>query len=354
MLKKLLFLVALVCLCTFSIILAQDDFFEPSSSVGGYGELHYNGNITKDTQLLDFHRFVLFYGYQWTEQWSFYSEVELEHNYVKNGQGELELEQAFVDYHPCQSFGFRAGVILPSVGLINENHEPPLFLSVERPDYAKNIIPTTWFGNGASVYGDLHNFSYKLSIMEGLNGDKFSLSSGIRSGRQKGYKSNAEKLLYNVRVNYDGLRATSVGFSYTINDAFTSSGSFVGVDIFELHARHYNNKLYLAAEYGTISYDNSELKSSTGYYVDLGYNVGPLLNQQTEIIPWVRLTDYNPAHETTLGAESEMAHHISKWMVGLTVKPIPSIAFKIDYGIQTVELEDVETKLLNLGVGYNF
>ena len=90
-------------LSIFSLIFAQDEFFQPGSSIGGYGELHWNiandadGNSTKNT--LDFHRFIIYYGYNWTEKWSFKSEVELEHNFVADGEGELELEQAFVNYH---------------------------------------------------------------------------------------------------------------------------------------------------------------------------------------------------------------------------------------------------------------
>ena len=106
------------------ILFAQDDFFEPGSSIGGYGELHYNRTQTGNddaTTKLDFHRFIIYYGYSFTEEWSFKSEVELEHNFVKDDQGELELEQAFVNYH-TDAFGFQAGVILPSVGLINEYH----------------------------------------------------------------------------------------------------------------------------------------------------------------------------------------------------------------------------------------
>lgn len=354
MTTRIIVLTGLLCLLSATLVAAQDDFFEPGYSIGGYGELHYNNNLTADTQMLDFHRFIIYYGYQWTEQWSFVSEVELEHNFVQDGHGELELEQAYVDYHPGSAFGFRAGVILPSVGLINENHEPPLFLSVERPDYASKIIPTTWFGNGAQVYGTINGFSYKFTVMEGINGDKISHSSGIRGGRQKGYKANAEKLLYNFRVNYEGLSATTLGLSYTMNDAVTSQGPAIGLTIFELHARHYANKLFVAAEYGRINYDTGDLKSSAGYYVDLGYNVGSFMKTQTEIIPWIRLTDYNTANESMLGTEAEQANHVSKWMIGLTVKPIPSVAFKIDYGTSTVELGDKEIKLLNIGVGYNF
>ena len=100
------------------LLLAQNDFFEPGYSIGGYGELHYNrsqSGADAATTKLDFHRFIIFYGYSFSEKWSFKSEVELEHNFVADGDGELELEQAFVNYH-TDKIGFQAGVILPSVG----------------------------------------------------------------------------------------------------------------------------------------------------------------------------------------------------------------------------------------------
>ena len=172
-----------------SILVAQNDFFEPGYSIGGYGELHWNkisnsdGNLTKNQ--MDFHRFIIYYGYNWTETWSFKSEVELEHNYVADGEGELELEQAFVNYH-TDKWGFQGGVILPTAGLLNEYHEPPLFLSVERPLYSKYVIPTTWFGNGFAFYGKISDFGWRIVIMEDLDGT--GIGDGIRSGRGKGYK----------------------------------------------------------------------------------------------------------------------------------------------------------------------
>ena len=45
------------------ILFAQEDFFEPGYSIGGYGELHYNRTQTgnNDTTKLDFHRFIIYY-----------------------------------------------------------------------------------------------------------------------------------------------------------------------------------------------------------------------------------------------------------------------------------------------------
>jgi len=336
---------------------AQDDFFEPSYSIGGYGELHYNSSQKGEadaSKKMDFHRFIIYYGYNWTEKWSFKSEVELEHNYVKGGNGELELEQAFINYH-SDKFGFQAGVILPAVGLLNEYHEPPLFLSVERPEYSKYIIPTTWFGNGVALYGQAGGFSWKAVIHEGLNGDGISSkwSQGIRGGRQKGYKSNATELLYNGRVAYTGIPGFRVGGSFSTTNALRADEGVKPIDVslVEAHAKYDAKDIMAVAEWGNISYTNHSAKSSTGYYVDLGYNIGRMLNLRGKLYPWIRLTDINPS----VGHDMEDSKHYSKLMFGVTYKPIDQIAFKLDYSTKTYANSNVDkVTLINLGAGYNF
>jgi hypothetical protein len=353
MLKYILQLIIVLFLV--NNLVAQEDFFGSSSTVGGYGELHYNkiANDGKTTNTLDFHRFVIFYGHQWNEKWSFKAEVELEHNFVADGEGELELEQAYVDYHHSNWFGFQVGVVLPSVGLINELHEPPLFFGVERPDYHKSIIPTTWFGNGISFYGNYSNFEYKLTIMEGLNADNISAKNGIRSARQKGFKSNADNLLYNGRIDYLGVTGLRMGASYTYNVA-TGELENTKVALFEAHAKYSHNNLHLTAEFGQINYSDSELKSSMGYYFDLGYNIGSLFNFSTQIIPFARYSNYNTASSTLIGGDSEKEYNNNQWMVGLNVLPISEVVFKIDYSEVKIELTDNKTKSVNIGVGYMF
>ena len=356
MLKIVALEIVLVGIIT-NYVFAQNEFFEPGYAVGGYGELHYNSSKTgKDdvSKKLDFHRFIIYYGYNWTEKWSFKSEVELEHNYVKDGNGELELEQAYINYH-SDKYGFQAGVILPSVGLLNDFHEPPLFLSVERPEYSKYIIPTTWFGNGVAIYGQAKDFSWKAVIHEGLNGDGIASkwSQGIRGGRQKGYKANAQELLYNGRLAYTGIPGLRVGGSYSTTNALRSeeSANPIGVNLMEVHAKYDANGIMAVAEWGNINYTDHSANSSTGYYFDLGYDIGKILNLNGKLYPWIRVTDINAG----VGHESEDKKHYSKMMFGLTFKPINQIAFKLDYGTKTYTDKEVnKVTLINLGVGYNF
>ena len=70
--------ILIMAVAAVSIIFAQDDFFEPGYSIGGYGELHYNRAQSGDnaaTTKMDFHRFIIYYGFSFSEEWSFKSEV---------------------------------------------------------------------------------------------------------------------------------------------------------------------------------------------------------------------------------------------------------------------------------------
>lgn len=337
--------------------IAQDVFFESHTTVGGYGELHYNLQDSEQnpaTKKLDFHRFVLFYAHAWTEKWSLKAEVELEHNFVAEGQGELELEQALVNYHHSDAFGFQIGVLLPSVGILNEYHEPPVFLSVERPDYSKYIIPTTWFGNGASIFGKRNGFEYKFTVMEGLNGNGISNKSGIRSALQKGYKANAQELLYTGRLNYTAYPGVLAGFSYTTTNAMHSTAEDIPLSIFELHAQAQKKNLHATFEWANINYDRSELQQSQGYYFDLGYDFAHIFQLEGSIIPWFRISEYNTAAKTQSGGDSEKEQQYSKWLLGLTIKPISEVVFKFDYGVKKNALSQREVRLFNFGVGYMF
>ena len=334
-----------------SMIFAQDDFFEQNYSIGGYGELHYNRTNTGDGDIstkMDFHRFIIYYGYNWTENWSFKSELELEHNFVADGEGELELEQAFVNYH-SEKFGLQVGVILPSVGLINEYHEPPLFVSVERPEYSKYVIPTAWFGNGFALYGSMAGVNWRLALLEDMDGE--SIGAGIRSGRGKGYKTTAYDFVKNFSLNYTGFPGLRVGGSYTMHNAPIDNNpdSTVSFGLGEFNLKYDANNFYAILEYGSISYENNPLEytSSGGYYLDLGYNVAGLVGLEGKLMPWFRYSDYNRGND-------DAGRHYTIQRFGLTYWPISNIAFKFEYGTHKTESAEEAITQINVGVGYNF
>lgn len=334
---------------------AQDFFFEPVTSVGGYGELHLNSvqnSATGDwNKTLDFHRFILFVSHAWSEQWSFKSEIEIEHNYIQDGQGEVALEQAYVQYRSLANWTIQAGVVLPTVGWINTGHEPPLFYSVERPAYAKSIIPTTWYGNGLAVGWSWKSISLRLAVLEDLDGDK--ISYGIRSARQKGYKSNLETGVWNFSLRYRPNTNLWWGGSVTTNRAPRDTAEAVNTIIAETHGQFRWHAWRLVGETALIKYNHhpQNIDQTRGGYLDLGYHLSGWL--PGEFIPWLRLS----VMQTGVHADDSSVtddNNQSILRAGFTWKPVPQIVWKLDWGQTTTGTEGDPIPEINLGVGYMF
>tara|TARA_B100002052_G_scaffold107146_1_gene98687 strand:+ start:69 stop:1130 length:1062 start_codon:yes stop_codon:yes gene_type:complete len=352
--KKLL----LICTLSFGFLVA-DDFVEYGPSFGGYGELHYN----VEGESMDFHRFVLFFNNQFDDKWSLKSEVELEHNMVgADYDGELELEQAFINYH-TDAFGFKGGVLLMPVGIINEYHEPPTFLSVERPSYHKYIIPTTWFGNGFQFYGNMGSFHWSLTLFEDMVGEGIgymgSSKYAIRSARGKGETSTTTDFTKTVKLGWTGM-GMKVGLSMTMNDAPITHNSFndggsVGVDLNELNFSYNANNIHAVFETATINYDWSAAldadgnaytagqSSASGYYLHLGYDIGSLFG--SKLVPWVGMSTYTNDDDV-----SDM--ETTENLFGLTYWPHENVTIKMEMG--TSEKGGNETDVFNIGLGYMF
>jgi len=105
-----------------------------STTFSGYMDFHYN-NPSPGNAIVDFHRYVLLFSHEFSESIRFYSELEIEHAFIKGGStsnGEVELEQAFVDFHVNPGLAIRAGIVLVPMGIQNERHEAPAYFGVER------------------------------------------------------------------------------------------------------------------------------------------------------------------------------------------------------------------------------
>ena len=199
--------------------------------IGGYGELHYQDTETdggtKDKNV-DAHRYVLFFGYDFTDKVRFRSEFELEHGLVKdtadgsNG-GEVELEQMYIEWDVTDQTSLKTGVILVPVGILNENHEPPTFYGVERNEVEKYLLPTTWWSAGVEVVHKMKNgLTFEAMISEGMKG---TTAMYIRGGRQKSANATANDLAYTARVTYTGLPGLKASVFYNHQADFTQVSS---------------------------------------------------------------------------------------------------------------------------------
>ncbi len=349
------------------------------TDIGGYMELHYNdtinGNNSGLDETLDFHRFVLFFNHELTDWIQFYSELEIEHAFVEgNGKsGEIELEQAYLDFLTGKHLNYRAGILLTPLGIINQYHEPPTFNGVERPFVDTVIIPTTWSESGVGVFGNLsHGFSYQLNVMGGLKAEKFSAKKGIRGGRQKAFKTNVEDLALVGRLDYKGVPGLALGASYyrgdSAQDLLIDSG--VRVDILEADFKYSIANLDLRGELAQVRIGDAARLNTVlgktsgkdaiasdlfGWYVEGAYHFLPLIQVETsqDVALFLRYEDYDTQKEMPSGFTANPAYDRKAWTVGLTYRPIDNLAIKMDY-------QDLSNKagtagdLINLGIGWQF
>ena len=339
--------------------------------LGGYAEMHYNAPEGGPRQL-DFHRFVLLLEKEISHWIRFQSEVELEHALVNEGQGELELEQAFLDFTLSKELHSRAGIMLVPLGRINGNHEPNGFYGVERPDLDKHIIPSTFFAEGAGVVYKTAGWKLEGYLMAGLNAAGFAAKDGLRGGRQKGYKTDAESLssAFRVEKSNPGLAmgvSLYQGNAKTAQVAQDAAAAGVTLDRVEVQlvAVDLDWKqgpwgLRAEAAQGIIGnsnllneiYGQAAPSSMGGAYLEPAYQ-WPLAEEQAIGI-FFRLEAVNP-QQGMQGGNVNAGNNFTSQRWGVNYWPHPQVAVKGDVGRKTSQLEDAEPRSeLNLGLGWVF
>jgi hypothetical protein len=155
--------------------------------LGSYGEIKYGSRQNPDANGqwqngFDPSRLVLLPTYAITDRIIFNAEIEFEHGGTgfdadDKLHGTAEIEQIWIDFKITDWFNFRSpGVDLVPLGYTNLHHEPTLFYSVDRPELANALIPTTWKVPSSSIYGQIvEGLSYQFQVSMSLEdfGDVF-------------------------------------------------------------------------------------------------------------------------------------------------------------------------------------
>ena len=320
-----------------------------NTQIGGYGELHYNNLDSKKE--IDFHRFVLFFGHQFTDRLRFWSELELEHSISGDGQnGEIELEQAYIEYDLTANQHVKAGIFLLPVGILNETHEPPTFYGVERNPIERNIIPTTWWAGGAALNGEIApGWSYDLGIHEGLE-TSAGRNYAVRNGRQKTSEANANDLASTGRIKWTGVAGVELAATVQYQSDVTQ-----GEDpdaghawLFETHADIRRGPFGLRALYAMWDLDGDGPESvgadeQEGFYIEPSYRITP---------KWGVFARYNQWDNQAGNGDSDSEK--KQVNAGVNFWPHPDVVLKADVQQQDNEGNSKNDNGWNLGVGYQF
>lgn len=328
--------------------------FLSGTTLGGYGEANFSHLDGKD-DLYDGYRFVLYLGHRFSDTVRLHSELEVEHSFLANdagvaeGNGELELEQMYLEWSYSPSQRLSIGQILVPVGILNETHEPDTFYGVKRNIVEDRIIPTTWWEGGVKASGDIApGVSYDLLLSSGLKTD----AGNVRDGRQKGSKAVAEDYAYTGRVKYSGLKGLELGLSYQRQTDLTQGKATIGgadepADLWEAHIAYQLAGFGLRALWA--KWDIDGLASSkaaqaeqAGWYVEPSYKITEKLGV------FVRYAERDNAMADTADSQFQ------QWNYGVNYYLAPRAVLKLDIQDETVPGGAIDGDGFLLGMGYSF
>jgi len=328
------------------------------TTIGGYGELHYNNldadDPGRDVEMLDLHRFVLFFGHEFNDRTRFYSEVEVEHAFAAgedDAPGEVEIEQAYVEFDLRKDLYARAGVFLIPVGILNETHEPTTFYGVERNDVESIIVPSTWWEGGAALTGRFGSgWNWDLAYTSGLaipttGGDAFR----VRSGRQKVAEANASDGAITGRLRYVGIPGLQAALTvqYQIDPSQVPNDGLDSGTLVEAHIDYQRNGFGLRALYARWDFTGDAVEAAgadrqTGWYIEPSYRLNDKIGFYTryENVDAARASD-----------------QFDQWEVGLNWWPMENVVIKFDYRDRSHDLGTESGRDFtgfDIGIGYAF
>jgi hypothetical protein len=370
--------------------------FLSKTSIGGYGNAFYQRNFNLETSTVNLERFVLFVGHKFNRKISFFSELEVEDAKVEGGEegGEVALEQAYAKFSFNQNHYLVAGLFIPRLGILNENHLPNTFNGNERTQVETFILPSTWRELGVSFYGSMNSLpiNYSIGIMNGLNSAGFEHGSGIREGRFEGRNASANNLAItgslqfnrnNFLAQLSGYYGGSVGLAPRKADSLQLNSGFFGSPVIIGEADvQYEGNGFTAKILGTLvsipdaadinrAYANNTPQLMYGAYAEVAYNIFNALtkskSQELFVFARYETLDMNatiPSNGITDGTLNQS--HI---VAGLSYLPIKNVIVKADVrllhtGEQNPDLiinpspvavpYDQNNTFLNLGFGFSF
>jgi hypothetical protein len=361
--------------------------------ISGYGSAYYSRDFYNESATAGLDRAVLFVGHQFNNKIAFFSEMEVENAVASSGaKGEIAMEQAFLKFNLNPRQYLVAGLFIPRIGILNENHLPVNFNGVQRPLVETMIIPATWREIGVGFYGTSHNLplNYSVAVINGLDAQNFVHGTGIMDGRAEGSVASAGNLAVTASLQYhtgnfkfqvSGYMGGTIGMRRRAADSLGLDGGTFGTPVYlgeanvqwaasGFSARALGTYLYYpGADKINLAFSSNVARAIYGTYGELAYDWLYNSHKKPQFITFARyeLLDLNaviPANGLYDGTIKQ-----SNLFLGFSYLPIPNVVIKADVrllntGEQNPQLlinpppnalpYQKQNTFLNLGIGYSF
>jgi len=336
--------------------------------LGGYTDIEFIDQRGKKS-FFDQHRFVPFIYGEVTDQIKIAAEIEFEHGGTDNnqGDGDIKVEFAVIDYELHEALNLRAGIILSPLGHFNLIHDSPINDLTARPLVDRRIIPTTLSEAGAGFFGtfyptELSKIDYEIYLVNGFEGFKdfdpatgdadsnISQTGGLRGARGSQSSDINDNKAVVGRVAISPFLGAEVGFSGHIGDYDADGDNTLA--IYAVDWTLQKGPFELLGEYavanverkGRVKLFNDSRESEDdiipgrmdGAYIQANYHFFPEWLRQT----WPKL--FGPESIFTLvgrydvidiGSSDSDVGDRDRWTVGANFRPVEDTVFKLEYQI---------------------
>ena len=324
--------------------------------LGGYGEAKYSYDKNFQTATATLTRNVLFVGYRFNSKITLFSEIEVEDAKVDDDGGEISLEQCVIKFDLNRNHYLLAGLVIPRIGIMNENHLPTTFNGNDRPVVEQTVIPSTWREIGVSYYGNSNSIAglnWSFGIFNGLNGEELQGGTGLKHASYGGRDASASNistigsLLYftgGLRLQASGYYGGSIGLTPRSADSLqlNTGGFSTPVALGEINATYRLNGFTAKAlaTYCTIkdaeslntAFATNTPESMYGMYFELAYN---LLEQtkwkDKKLTAFARYETLDLMATVPDNGIRDEQYKQNYFIAGFNYYPIKAIAIKADW-----------------------
>jgi hypothetical protein len=200
-------------------------------------------------------------------------------------------------------------------------------------------------------------------VVNGLAGENFD-ESGLRGGRQKGSKADAEDLAFVQRLDWSLSPGLVLGTSFYVGNSAGSNedlGGSLGTQIFEVHGTWEEGPWSLQAlatqaevdgaqEFNQSSKGDPNLANTLrGAYLQVGYNLLANTSSSMALSPYVRYETLDTQADLPSNAVANPKSDEEILTFGIALKPTDGVVIKLDYASS-----DQNGDRMALLIGYSF
>lgn len=236
-------------------------------TIGGYGDAQFRGEgVNEKTEggarpTFAMPRVVVGLAAVLSEKHNIVFNSELEYEFAG---GEVEVEQAFVEWKARPEFSFRGGVFVPALGRFNVYHDSNLNLTTIRPLLNQFVVPTAYSDAGLGIRGRFRlprkmKLSYELDVVNGMR-------AGVEEG--EGEESGAGPF---SRLAGQAGAAEIHGLAFEDNNRDKAVVGRVGLSPFK------GFEFGLSGYRGRVSDDDDARVTATMLFFDASYRRGGLV-----------------------------------------------------------------------------